>query len=101
MLDKFGYVFAIRFIASCQLNGDIDHGLGVEGHPRRAIGLLEPAAHLCRFSAVKNANIIETKEATLEHTIIICIFSIHPPGKVNQKLVEALFQPLMITLAMQ
>jgi len=39
---------------------------------------------------VENADVVETEEASLKHVLSEAVLSVHPPGEVQQELVERL-----------
>ena len=82
-----------------QLDGDAEHALGVERHPRRAVGLLEVAAGGQRRAAVEHADVVESEEAALEHVASRRVLAVDPPGEVHEQLLERALQPGDVALA--
>ena len=64
----------------------------VHRHPTGAVGLLEMAAGGQRRAAVEDANVVEAEEAALEDVHAFGVFAVHPPGEVQQQLVEDALQ---------
>src|SRR5437588_1028201 len=49
--------------------------------------------------AIEYTDIIEAQEATLENVLPLVVFAVHPPGEVEQELLEDLFQEIAVALA--
>ena len=60
-----------------------------EGHPRGAVRLLQIAAGRQRRAAVEDADVVEAEEAALEHVLAEPVLAVHPPGEVQQSLLNA------------
>ena len=77
-----------------ELERDREHVQAVHPHPARAVGLLEVAAGRQRRAAVEDADVVEAEEAALEDVLALGVLAVHPPGEVEQQLVEdALEEP--------
>ena len=89
------------YSGSCwaQLDGDAEHALGEERHPRRAVGLLEVAAGRQRRAAVEDADVVEAEEAALEHVAPGRVLAVDPPREVDEQLLEGALQPGDVALA--
>ena len=83
------------YSGSCagQLEGDAEHALGEERHPRRAVGLLEAAAGGQRRAAVEHADVVEAEEPALEHVATGRVLAVDPPREVDEQLLERALQP--------
>jgi hypothetical protein len=55
-------------------------GGAVEGHPRRAVRLLEVAAGGERLGAVEDADVVEAEEAAREDVLSLGVLAVHPPA---------------------
>ena len=77
-----------------QLDGDAQHLLAEEHHPRRAVRLVEVAAGGQRERAVEHADVVEPEEAALEDIGAGAILAIDPPGEVDQQLGEGVLEEL-------
>ena len=84
-----------------QLEGDLEHGLAVEGHPRRSVRLLEVSAGRQGSAAVEDTDVVEAQEAALEHVRAGRILAVHPPGEVDEELLENRLEELEIALTAQ
>ncbi len=84
-----------------QLDRELRHVLAEEGHPRRAVRLLQVAAGRQRGAAVEDADVVEAEEAALEHVLAEPVLAVHPPGEVQQQLVERRLEELHVRLAAQ
>ena len=71
-----------------QLGRDGQHVERVHRHPARAVGLLEVAARRQRRAAIEHADVVEAQEAALEDVHAFGILAVHPPGEVQQQLLE-------------
>ena len=84
-----------------ELDGDLEHVLAEERHPRGAVGLLEVAAGRQRRAAVEDADVVEPEEAALEDVLAEAVLAVHPPGEVQQQLVEGALEEVEVALAAQ
>ncbi len=75
-----------------QLQRNAEHPEGVEGHPGGAVGLVDVPAGGQGGAAVEEADVVETEEAALEDVVAVGVLAVHPPGEVEQQLVEDLLQ---------
>ena len=73
-----------------EFHGEFQHVLAEEGHPGRAVRLLQVAAGGQRGAAVEDADVVEAEEAALEDVLAEAVLAVHPPGEVQQQLVEGL-----------
>ena len=84
-----------------ELDRELQHVLAEEGHPRRAVRLLEVAAGGQRGAAVEDADVVEAEEAALEHVLAEAVLAVDPPGEVQQELVERRPEEVQVRLAAQ
>ena len=84
-----------------QLDGELEHVLREEGHPGGAVRLLQVAAGGQRRAAVEDADVVEAEEAALEDVLAEPVLAVHPPGEVEQELVEGRLEEIDIGLAAQ
>ena len=80
---------------------ELQHVLAEEGHPGRAVRLLQVAAGGQRRAAVEDADVVEAEEAALEDVLAEAVLAVHPPGKVQQQLVERRLEEIHVRLAAQ
>ena len=73
--------------AAVQHGGDARHGHRVERHPSGRVGLLEHRARR-QVRPVDRADVVQPEEAALEQVVALGILPVHPPGEVDQELVE-------------
>ena len=66
---------------------DRRHREGVRRHPPRRVGLLEHVA-VREVRPVDRADVVEAEEAALEHVRAVGVEPVHPPGEVDEQLVE-------------
>jgi hypothetical protein len=82
-----------------QLDGDLQHVLAVQRHPRGAVGLVEVAAGGQRGAAVEDADVVEAEEAALEDVVAVGVLAVDPPGEVLHQLLEGVLQEGAVALA--
>ena len=87
------------------MDGDLprqfQHVLAEEGHPGRAVGLLEVAAGGQRGAAVEDADVVEAEKAALKDVFAEAVLAVHPPGEVQQQFVERRREEFKVCLAAQ
>ena len=84
-----------------ELDRELQHVLAEEGHPRRAVRLLEVAAGGQRGAAVEDADVVQAEKAALEHVLAEAVLAVDPPGEVQQELVEGRPEEVQVRLAAQ
>src|SRR6516165_2323931 len=84
-----------------QLDGEVEHVLGEKRHPRRAVRLFQVTSYRQRRAAVEDADVIKAKKAALEDVLAEAVLAVHPPGEVQQQLVEHRLEQFEICLAPQ
>jgi len=84
-----------------ELYRELEHVLGEERHPRRAIRLLQVAPGGQRGAAVEDADVVEAEEAALEDVLAETVLAAHPPGEVQQQLVEGHLEEVQVHVATQ
>src|SRR5437773_7087926 len=99
MLDELDGHVGIGRPVHGQFAGDLDHGLAVERHPGRAIGLLQIPTSRQRRAAVEYPDVVEPEEASLESVVAGAVLAVHPPGEVERKLVEGALEPVEVALS--
>ena len=67
--------------------GDGEHRQRVGAHPAGGVGLLQGVAGR-QVGAVDRADVVQAEEAALEDVVAPGVFPVHPPGEVDQELVE-------------
>ena len=81
-----------------QLHGDLEHILAEERHPGSAVGLLQIAAGWQRRAAVEDPDVVQPQEAALKDVVAGAVFTVHPPGEVEQQLLEGPLEPVEVPL---
>src|SRR6266487_4650867 len=98
MLEELrGHVF-IHWIGLRELQRHGKHGEAIKSHPRSTVRLLQKSAGRQRFRAVENADVIEPEKTAGEKIVAFSVFAVHPPGEVEQQLLECAFKKSAITL---
>ena len=82
-----------------QFDGDLQHALAEEGHPRGAIRLFQMTPGGERGTAVENADVVEPQEASPEDVLPTGVFAIHPPVEIHQQLLKHLLEKSQVALA--
>src|SRR5262245_45754559 len=100
MLDELERHCCIAWPVPRQLYSDLEHVLAEERHPGGAVGLFEVAAGRQRRAPVEDPDIVQPQEAALEDVSAGKVFAVHPPGEVEQQLLEGVLEPGEIPLAM-
>ena len=80
--------------AGRELEGDLQHVLAEQRHPRGAVGLLQEAAGRERGAPVEHADVVEAEEPALEDVAAARVLAVHPPGEVHEQLLEGVAQEL-------
>ena len=84
-----------------ELHCEFHHVLAEERHPGGAVGLLEVAAGGERGAAVEDADVVEAEEASFEDVLAEAVLAVHPPGEVQQELVERPLEEVQVRFAAQ
>ena len=88
MFEEFaGHVF-VGPIVSGELQRNRQHVEAVHAHPTGGIRLFNVAAGRQRRAPVEHPDVVEAEKPPLEDVLSIGVFTIHPPGKVQQQLVK-------------
>ena len=88
MLQEAVSYFLISGVVFCQNEGDLEHVLTVECHPRRAIRLIKMSAGRQLCTAVENSDVVEPKKAARKDVSTLRIFTVYPPIEVQHKPLE-------------
>ena len=75
-----------------------EHREAIEAHPGRAVGLLEKSAGRQRLGAIEDADVIQPEETAGEKIVAFGVFAVHPPGEIEQQLLEGAFEKSAIAL---
>src|SRR6266404_2885152 len=99
MLEEFaGYALVGRVLAR-KFEGNRQHVQAIHSHPARAVGLLHKSSRRKRRRAVENSNVVEAEESALEDVVAFGVFTIDPPGEIQQQLVECVLEEAAVRLA--
>ena len=93
-----GHVFVGR-IAQGQFHRRPRHVEAVARHPGGPVCLLQGHARRQAHAAVDDTDVVESKEAALEQVVPLFVFTVHPPGEVEQELVEDPGQEVAVAFA--
>src|ERR1700730_13358511 len=96
MLKKFAGDVFVSGIFFGKFEGNSKHVEAIHAHPAGAIGLLQVAAGGERRGTVENSDIDEAQKAALKNIGAVGVFSIHPPGEIQQQLMENFFEECAI-----
>ena len=97
MLEEFRCHVLVDPVLLAEFEGDMQHVQAEHRHPGGAIGLLDVATGGQRARAVEHPDIVEAEEPALEDVQALRVLAVHPPGEVQQQLVEDPFQERDIT----
>ncbi len=98
MFKKLRRNIFVTWVFPRQLQRDRQHCGAIKSHPCGGVGLIEVPAERSVFGAIENADIIQPQKPTGENMIVVSVFSVDPPSKVNQQLVKNSREKLMIGL---
>src|SRR5262249_20445621 len=98
-LEKFRGAVLIHRIGHRKLERDSKHPQTIGGHPACSIRLIDSSAGGERCASIENTDIIETKKPSLKNIFAIGIFSIDPPGKIQQEFVKNSFEKRRVLLS--
>src|SRR5207249_8677739 len=79
--------------------GDPEHIQAVHAHPGSAIRLLKMTSRWQGCTAVEDADVVQSQEATLKDVVSLAILAIDPPGEIEQEFVEDPLQEAAIGLS--
>ena len=96
VLDELHDHVLVGRVLGRDLRGELQHVLAEERHPRRAVRLLQVAAGGERRAPVEDADVVEAEEAPLEHVLAEAVLPVHPPGEVEEELVEGRSEELHV-----
>src|SRR5438876_8306391 len=99
MLEELrGHVFVNR-IGLCEFQRHGKHREAIESHPGGSVRLLEESASWQRLRTIEYPDVIEAEEAAGEKIVAFGVLAVHPPGKVEQQLLEYAFEKCRVSLA--
>ena len=101
VLDEFIAEVLVRGIVHGHLHAQLDHVLAKQGHPGRAVGLLQIAARGQGGAAIENPDVIEPEEAPFKDIFAEAILAVDPPGEVQHELVKRALEEVDVTRAAQ
>ena len=99
MLDELQGQVLVAGVARPEDQGQLEHVLAEQGHPGRAVGLLEVAAGRQRGAAVEDPDVVEAEEPAFEQVLAVRVLAVEPPGEVQQQLLEGVPQEIRLLLA--
>src|SRR5215472_8051064 len=88
MLEELGGYILVHRVLLGKLESHGKHGRSVKCHPSRSIRLLEVSTRRERLRAVKDPDVVESKKTAAENVLPLSVLTVHPPGEVDEKLVE-------------
>ena len=84
------------WLCCAELECDAHEVERIHRHPARAVRLIDVTAGRQRCAAIEDADVVETEEAALEDVAALGVLAIHPPGEVQQQLVEHALEELQV-----
>ena len=100
MFDELERHVRVVRIGHRQLRGDFEHVLAEQRHPGGAVGLFQVAAGRQRRAAIEHADVVQAQEAALEDVASRAVLAVDPPGEVQEQLLEAALEPLLVSLSL-
>src|SRR6266568_7136605 len=98
MLEKFRRHVFVYWIGLREFQRHGKHREAIKSHPRSAVRLLEESASWQRLRTIEYADVIEPEETAGEKIVAFGVLAIHPPGEIEQQLLECAFEKSVITL---
>src|SRR5262245_54540661 len=99
MLKEFAREIFIDVILNGQLQGHGQHVEREHRHPACAVCLFDDSSGGQRGAAVKDANVVQSQKAALEHVIAKGILAVNPPGKIHEQLMKLSLQESAVPFA--
>ena len=87
VLEELDHEIRRRTAVPVQDRGDRGHAEGVRRHPAGRVGLLEREAGR-QVGAVDRPDVVEPEEPAFEDVRAVLVLTVHPPGEVDEQLVE-------------
>src|SRR6266480_7551968 len=98
MLEELrGHVF-VHWIGLREFQRHGKHGEAIKSHPGSTVRLLQKSTGRQRFRTIENADVIEPEKTAGEKIVAFGVFAVHPPGEVEQQLLECALKKSAITL---
>src|SRR5271169_4131769 len=88
--------FLIHGVVLCQNKCDLQHVLAVEGHPRRAIRLVEMPTGGELNTAIEDPDIAQPEESTREDIPSLRVFSVDPPVEIQHQTLKRALQEAQV-----
>ena len=88
VFEELGGDVLVGRVLAGQLQGHGEHGGAEKGHPGRAVGLLQMPAGGQRFGPIEHPDIVQAEKTAGKHMVAVGVFPVHPPGEVEQQLLE-------------
>src|SRR5580658_8468200 len=99
VLKEFGREELIGLIEVGQFERCPHQVKAKKAHPAGRVGLLENGSSGKFFAAIHDRDVVQPQEAALKDVVPGAVHAVHPPGKVHQQLVQALFQESRVSFA--
>src|ERR1041385_2027693 len=99
VFKKFCGETLIRRILFGQLERHPKHVERKHRHPACSVRLFDVSASWKLIAPVEHADVVHTKEASLEDVVTVVVFLVDPPGKIQQQLMKYFFQEFPVALA--
>src|SRR5262249_1895635 len=100
MYDELDAHLHVGRVDQRQFHADLEHVLAEERHPAGTVGLLQVPPGRQRGAAVEDPDVVEPQEAALEDVAAAAVLAVHPPGEVEQQLLEGSLEPVGVAAAM-
>src|SRR5271165_7549346 len=88
VLEELGGDIFVDRIVLRQLERDAHEIQGVHGHPAGSVRLIDVAAGRQLGAAVEDADVVQAEKSALEYVAALGVLAVHPPGEVQNQLVE-------------
>src|SRR5262249_16890434 len=78
---------------------NFQHVLAIEGHPRRAVGLIKMTTGWKLSAAIEYPNVVESKKPARENVLSLRIFPVDPPVEIQHQALKRTLQKAEIRAA--
>ena len=92
VLEQGESLLQVDGVVMGQFERDLHHVLRAQGHPGCAVGLVEVAAGRQRSASIEHPDIVQAKEAALEHVAAVRVLAVEPPHEVLHHLLKRVFK---------
>ena len=101
MLEEFDGDIFVGVVVLRQAQGHVQHVQRIHAHPGGGVGLLQVALGRRQGGTVQRGDVVQPHEPALEQVVVAEVLVVHPPGEVDQQLVEDPGQEMKVGAAVE